>query len=1541
MKVYRWTSDTQKKEYSIGIPIFDDDTIGTVITKIALDIQAQEPAQTVDVSVLPYVWADKHPHALAFEIKGAHSELNPFILVSKASSLPVIPNRYKVTQFTDDMWRKHKTLNITFANDVPPSIRSHPLFFPLKLKVSETHKRVVKEANIIKTVWDIGEQRFKEAKPELMFRRITFVGEVGNVDMSYMLDKLRTKGKQVPFNQFILDSTKILYKVSKRHGLSASLVEQLVAYDRVPKIQGIVAIIPMSKHDADRHVYARVVMDVTGKVSIHYKIDHKVKLTWKNILDHNTFVKQWLGMKVTLKVLSLSARTLIMTTRTLSIRDFEGKASQLHNIFHIDKPASNGAIEMIYKRSANYKSNLDIVDNIKSQIQVGIPETEVAENLVRNTGMSQEEAKEWIEQYHAIVENEAMNATGAKPADKKRKYIKSSGCSIKVKAEKLGFKVNFENLGSLYELRYASIWVGGIMHVAADAAPTKKKNAPIVPPPKSISTSTDTSNSDSSSNRNKGNLLNVHVNRYQTSDDSSDGGAVGKENVGYFVGRLERSDPDVFKIDRKDNKGNKMSYSRLCGVTNFRQPVVVDDKKMMSIREQGYGNAIDDSVRYRNNNYFCPRIWCPKAEIPVTNNQLVDRDGKKVCPGEFGEEPMILYADNFWNKDPARPHHIGFLDKQKSDSGLCLPCCMKKPLINSNKPAAKIMLADCLANKHNNPTNRSSSSRPQPTHPDPVPGKPPAPSIGSIGSISNPVQITPGRADDTNFILSAPAPIPVGRYGVLPRDVYHMLSDNVSYESCSSTLSSNPCFVRLGIDHGNYGNDSLLNAIAVCLQLPVAELVSFIKKGLDPLTFMSIDNGNLMSAHMGTSDSVVTKGLIAESKMWIARHPHCESLIDTTNENSIARQALIYNAYLNFIDSLNSEDEKYVPHIIDIMGSLGVTLIVFDNAEAYCPARVITNPDVVIMVLQSDKYFEPIVSKTRSKQAIGVFVASDVAHLLSLLNSTCDQSYVNAIAQLRGIHQWIDVMLIAKAYMSIAHVLLRPDLRIHGFLTVANLMIVAPGGLPCSLLPSILKVFDIKSVRFMEDLDGTQLEVKNIPTNDLFALNKKLSTYGMRIDTSFTNSQDLKTPLVHGMYNIPSMLDVALPTIRLPSSPSLVYGTLATRNKEKQWFQLKDAVSKLIVEHYDTLIVPLIPSIKKTGSRKFMLDTLLRTFATLPHKQEVYAILQQMPLSEGKEAILRWRRVGSTIELDARWMSKVIHDNKTEWIFTQVAVAMGGLPDYILNPRSGPVLDVRFSKDLREVVLPAKPPTIVATPTFLDDSKKSQLPSKWRRGSFTECKILEGADYNIDSFKQFVSWLSNKIMVPVQYVDIDLARRKDMLNRMMNPSEQSNLLADPSIAVNMFAKLITGKLMKNEKELLAAFNKPDLNAMQRKRMLSDFFLGHGHHIWPGDIDLNIMSRLMDISILNIHSRLEYRKGKDNAKRGNDNDRLVSSSFMRGSAKWESRPIIILFKMATATALHNTYRPVVLKNGTFVNESLQKLPVDIQNFLAAHVAAATI
>ena len=197
--------------------------------------------------------------------------------------------------------------------------------------------------------------------------------------------------------------------------------------------------------------------------------------------------------------------------------------------------------------------------------------------------------------------------------------------------------------------------------------------------------------------------------KYADSDssDSEDTKAGGKGNKDYnFLNRLQARDKDLFKTSKNGN------YSRICpGSSQSRYPVVLNDaeKNQIDSKDSTEGKeSYQNALKHRNNWYICPRYWNflenrSMSEIEFEKNP----DMKKfITDKEIGPDKYIYQftKGKRFKNGVYKEHYPGFV-LDKSDSGVCLPCCFsenKAALDNKMKCQSEEKTEDVVLanNKH-------------------------------------------------------------------------------------------------------------------------------------------------------------------------------------------------------------------------------------------------------------------------------------------------------------------------------------------------------------------------------------------------------------------------------------------------------------------------------------------------------------------------------------------------------------------------------------------------------------------------------------------------------------------------------------------------------------------------------------------------------------------------------------------------------------------------------------------------------------------------
>ena len=298
-------------------------------------------------------------------------------------------------------------------------------------------------------------------------------------------------------------------------------------------------------------------------------------------------------------------------------------------------------------------------------------------------------------------------------------------------------------------------------------------------------------------------------------------------NPNYFFERMYRRDPKLF-LKRKEGKYE--AYSRMCPGHWRRQPVIInqDEKDKIDKESPGsYGDKDVSALKYssepsKNYYYICPRYWCLKTNMSMTQEQVdAGECGGKIIPYDAKKVPKGSYIYEFnagrrnnehINKEGQyMQHYPGFLKSDSHPDGLCVPCCIKNAMGNAQIQRRKECSLGKVERKHEKPKKRG---------------------------------IQRLYVKDMNKF-----PLDETDIAYLPLSVQKLL--NVDNESCrvskksNALISNKPCLLRKGVLN-KIQNQSFLYAVADMLGITLPILKKQILHKLTLKDFMMLQNGSLI-----------------------------------------------------------------------------------------------------------------------------------------------------------------------------------------------------------------------------------------------------------------------------------------------------------------------------------------------------------------------------------------------------------------------------------------------------------------------------------------------------------------------------------------------------------------------------------------------------------------------------------------------------------------------------------------------------------------------
>lgn len=186
---------------------------------------------------------------------------------------------------------------------------------------------------------------------------------------------------------------------------------------------------------------------------------------------------------------------------------------------------------------------------------------------------------------------------------------------IIVKKESRGYMIDVKNAKSFFEFECLELWISKIIERAID---DKKSTEDI------------TDKQDDQDDT----PPNIRNRYYSTSSESSGGN--NNDTKKYLINKLKIADRELWNDNNKSRKCQKI-----------KQPIPLSVEEYNDLKQRGLNKFFDNSIIHNKNYYICPRLWCPKSNVP-----LDESDPLAKCPIS-DEQPMRL-NDDMKNKNLPR-----------------------------------------------------------------------------------------------------------------------------------------------------------------------------------------------------------------------------------------------------------------------------------------------------------------------------------------------------------------------------------------------------------------------------------------------------------------------------------------------------------------------------------------------------------------------------------------------------------------------------------------------------------------------------------------------------------------------------------------------------------------------------------------------------------------------------------------------------------------------------------------------------------------------
>lgn len=479
----------------------------------------------------------------------------------------------------------------------------------------------------------------------------------------------------------------------------------------------------------------------------------------------------------------------------------------------------------------------------------------------------------------------------------------------------------------------------------------------------------------------------------------------------YMKHMRDEADKELFDYDEK--------YVTSCGNDVMRQPFILSDSEIKAIKNP---EALTGYIKYRGNNYICPRIWDIKAKQPVSVKDYIENKGHspytngKAVPSEKrkiqilnDEYTMIIRkptTSEFWAntvKEKGWPNELkgtgqdgypglSVIDK-KTD--LLRPCCFKnippgfKQSSTEIQELKKFKGSDLLKKKNvdkekNKTKNRKSEEL---------------------------------FCETQKYIVDENASIDNCRLGLLPKKLDLMLNNHQDIfliSDKSYLVEGSNCFLRKGVKVDTViGSSNFLNCIASIKNINnINTFKENLVKNIDPILFMSLNNGNLVRVFssndllpslddlqhfitfLNENTSLIFLFNINQNELEGIRNLlkkliNLNNDVEKTNADAKFIKKIIilyeiYTSYHNYVKSILDNNEKGYEEYLDLASRPnsflfpnGVNIIIFNKEtdKLICNPYVRNTNQFIILIQDSYNKFTPvfhIINKNSELHTYGV-----------------------------------------------------------------------------------------------------------------------------------------------------------------------------------------------------------------------------------------------------------------------------------------------------------------------------------------------------------------------------------------------------------------------------------------------------------------------------------------------------------------------------------------------------------------------------------------
>jgi hypothetical protein len=391
----------------------------------------------------------------------------------------------------------------------------------------------------------------------------------------------------------------------------------------------------------------------------------------------------------------------------------------------------------------------------------------------------------------------------------------------------------------------------------------------------------------------------------EVEDEASADIQLGKNSLRNYMADMRKLDSKLFKY--KTGEGHQ-AYSIKCGAVDMRQPIILTRAELRNFEQknpEGFGTLAKlewGSSDKTKNFYICPRIWCIRDKIALSDKQFVENKGQcPFCNGEVidsqtkemsGNQTVIIRragSNKYWSNpeifakktkawqkllyDTEKDAYPGFLDPKLHPDGFCMPCCntnkhwnyskcltipidavveTKKHLADVETDVESVLVLDAGAIYN---VNKMTSTKEFTKIKLPL-------QEGMVFKVSDELHMyevivdknggfkfkkTTGKMKkpDERYLLGVDKfPLPADKIGALPKSIDDIFDNDTLKKTIKSKLHDNiTIFTRRGVPQIPF--NSFLCCMAYLKEMSLTELLGRIVANLMPEEYIGLNNGDV------------------------------------------------------------------------------------------------------------------------------------------------------------------------------------------------------------------------------------------------------------------------------------------------------------------------------------------------------------------------------------------------------------------------------------------------------------------------------------------------------------------------------------------------------------------------------------------------------------------------------------------------------------------------------------------------------------------------